>query len=286
MVSIEAVDAVDLQMHTVYSDGAWRPAELFDYLAAHAFRVVAVTDHDTLDHTEELIALGAARGVMVLPAVEVTTGWRDVRADLLCYAPYGASITDGALRAVARATERTQYENTLAVHEELMRRDFTFPRQGEVLAAHDGRLRLPIDNARLLLGHGYTQTLDAAIALMRGAGYRSIAAPLAEAVVAAHESGFVALLAHPGRIGDEISRFDPPLLAEVLQEIPLDGIEVLYPTHTAAQTAAYAGLVAERGLLRSAGSDSHGPQQRLPIPYPAVSCARLLARCGITVATV
>ena len=65
--------------------------------------------------------------------------------------------------------------------------------------------------------------------------------------------------------------------------MPLDGIEVYYPLHTAAQVAAYEALARERGLLVSAGSDSHGPRQRLPIAYEARQCAALLARSEVEV---
>jgi hypothetical protein len=33
-------DAIDLQMHTLYSDGAWQPDELMDYLAEHHLLLV------------------------------------------------------------------------------------------------------------------------------------------------------------------------------------------------------------------------------------------------------
>jgi len=275
--------AIDLQMHTVYSDGEWRPTDLLDYLAAHQFRVVAITDHDTLDHTDELVALGAERGVTVVPAVEVTTRWGEHWADLLCFAPIATGFTGDALRSLVARTMRLHFENTLAVHEELLRCGYTFPRQAEVLAAHAGALRRPSDNADLLVRHGYAGDFSQALDLLRDAGFHSIYAPLEEAVAAAHESGGVAILAHPGRQDVEISRFDPSLLAELLRVIPLDGIEVLYPTHTSEQLAAYSAFVAERALLRSAGSDSHGPSHRLPIPYPAATCAAFLGRCGIAV---
>jgi histidinol phosphatase-like PHP family hydrolase len=280
---IPADAAIDLQMHTIYSDGTWRPAELLDYLAAHGFRVAAITDHDTLDHTGELIALGAERGVTVLPAVEVTTRWGQYWADLLCFAPVSTGFAGDALRDVVGRTRRLQLENTLAVHEELLRRGYAFPRRAEVLAAHGGELRLPRDNANLLVGHGYAGDFFQALEIIREAGFHSIVAPLAEAVAAAHASGAIAILAHPGRQDEEITRFDPPLLTELLAAIPLDGIEVLYPLHTSEQVAAYVAFAAERHLLRSAGSDSHGPGSRLPIAYPAASCAELLAFCGVEV---
>jgi predicted metal-dependent phosphoesterase TrpH len=273
-------DAIDLHLHTLYSDGHWRPVDLFDHLAARGFRAAAVTDHDTLRHVDEMRLLGMERGIAVLAGVEVTTSWRGITAHLLCYA---AHFTGSALDALCQQTEQAQLDNTRAVHAELLRRGYTFPRKSEPLAEHDGQPVRPVDNATLLHAHGYASGLDAALAMIADAGYRQISAPLADALAAAHADGAVALLAHPGRGGGEIHRFDPNLLGALLDDLPLDGVEVHYPTHTSEQTAAYVALVGHRGLLSGAGSDSHGPRQRLPIAYPAHLAAALLAHCGITV---
>jgi 3',5'-nucleoside bisphosphate phosphatase len=278
---VRGEDAVDFQLHTVYSDGAWQPVDLFDYLAAHDFRAVAVTDHDTLEHADELVALGAERGIIVLRACEVSTSWRGGRTDLLCF---GGWLTSDALARFVCDIERRQYENTLAVHEELLLRGYTFSHMAAELAYQGGKLRRPSDNARLLLRHGYADTPSAAMAMIRDAGYVSITVPLGEAVEAAHASGAAALIAHPGRNSDGIQSHSPAVLAEILTEIPIDGAEVLYPLHTPQQVEEFSAFIAERGLLSSAGSDSHGPRHRLPIPYPASTCAALLVRCGVEVA--
>jgi predicted metal-dependent phosphoesterase TrpH len=278
--SVRGADAVDFQLHTICSDGHWQPVELFDYLAAQRFRAVAITDHDTLEHSDELVALGAKREIIVLRAVEVSTTWRDGRTDLLCFA---GELTGEELSALVRNTQHRQFENTLAVHEELVRRGYAFPQMAEDLARHSGKLRLPSDNMRLLIRHGYAATSAVALDMIRNAGYVSITVPLAEAVRAAHTSGAVALIAHPGRNSDGIQLHSPAALAAILSEIPIDGAEVLYPLHTPQQVEEFSAFIAERGLLRSAGSDSHGPRQRLPIPYPASTCAALLARCGVEV---
>jgi predicted metal-dependent phosphoesterase TrpH len=277
---VRGEDAVDFQIHTIYSDGHWQPVELFDYLAAHAFHAVAVTDHDTLEHADEMVALGVERGIIVLRACEVSTTWRGGRTDLLCFA---GELTSDTLATFVRDIERRQYENTLAVHEELARRGYAFPQMADELAFQGSALRLPGDNARLLLRHGYAATPRDALVMIRDAGFVSITVPLAEAVDAAHASGAVALIAHPGRNTDGIQLHSPSVLAEILTEIPIDGAEVLYPLHTPRQVEEFSAFIAERGLLRSAGSDSHGPRQRLPIPYPAAACAALLARCGVEV---
>lgn len=277
---------IDLQLHTIYSDGQWQPEELMEYLAAQGFRVAAVTDHDTLAHVEEIQALGGGRGVRVIAATELTTSWHERPAHLLCYAERFVGGAEGVLAEVARATEQGQLANTRAVHAELLRQDYAFPHEAEVLARQGGRVMRPIDNARLLVEHGYAAEIKQALEMVREAGYVQVTAPLVEAVAAAHASGAVAVLAHPGRGGGEIHRYEPDLIEAVLAEVPLDGIEVYYPLHTAAQGAAYEALAQERGLLVSAGSDSHGPRQRLPIEYEARQCAALLARCGVEVQTV
>ncbi len=273
-------EAIDLHVHTVHSDGRWHPVELFDHLAGAGFRVVAVTDHDRVDHVADMQALGTARGIAVIAGVEVTTEWRGLNAHVLCYA---SRFEGDALASLVRRTERHQLQNTYEVYEELERRGFRFPRRNEVLWEREGQLVRPIDNATLLLEHGYAPDLERALAMIQEAGYRQIVAPIDAAVAAAHASGAVALIAHPGRGGGEIRQYDPPVLEEMLSSVALDGIEVYYPTHTPEQVAAYALLASRRGLLVGAGSDSHGPRQRLPVAYPASGCADLLSRCGVDV---
>ncbi len=280
---------IDLQLHTVYSDGDWEPVALFDHLAAAGFRLAAVTDHDRMDRLSELTALGAARSVGVVPGVEVTATWHGRVAHLLCYAGPGPTPDaptlppDGALARLTAATVAGVRANTAAVRAELERRGYAFPRAEEVLAALPDPLARPASNARLLLAHDYVATTGEALALMAEAGYHIISAPLAEAVAAAHADGALALLAHPGRHDAEIPRYPPELLAQVCDEVPLDGIEAYYPRHTPEQTAGYLAFARERGLLVSAGSDSHGPRQRLPIAYPARDVAALLERLGVTI---
>jgi hypothetical protein len=96
---------------------------------------------------------------------------------------------------------------------------------------------------------------------------------------AAHCSGAVCLLAHPGR-GDGFVTYDLSLLDQFRREVAIDGLEVYYPRHTPAQTAAYRQYARRHQLLMSAGSDSHGLDQP-PIKYRAEWSRDLLERVGI-----
>ena len=278
--TLSAHDAVDLHMHTTYSDGQWSPVALFDQLASQQFRLVAVTDHDRVDRIGEMQELGAARNIAVLAGVEVTTDWNGLMAHLLCY---GFNPAGGALAALTHQTFTGQLANTEAVHAELLRRGYTFPRQAATLAANGGVLVRPRDNAVLLLDHGYVADIQAGKALMTEAGYRSIGVPLADAIAAAHADGGVAIIAHPGRREAGFTFYTPTLLDDVRAAgLPLDGIEVYYPTYTPEQVQEYEAYVKQHRWLAGAGSDSHGPRQRYPIVYQADQIAALLERCGMT----
>lgn len=277
-----AADAtVDLHTHTLHSDGHWQPEELLSHLTRQGIVAAAVTDHDTVEHVDGLRELGREFGIHLLVGTEVTTNWRGMPAHLLCYA---AALTSDVLATLIQRTEQQQLANTCYIYRTLVKeRGYAFPRQRELLLERDGAVVRPIDNAQLLLHHGYARDLPHALDMIREAGYVQVTAPLEDVVAAAHASGAVTVLAHPGRGGGEIQRYEPEQIEELLISVPLDGLEVYYPTHTPAQTAAYEALARRRGLLVSAGSDSHGPRQRLPIAYPAHLCAALLDRCGVEV---
>jgi len=109
---------------------------------------------------------------------------------------------------------------------------------------------------------------------------------MAEAVEIVHRSGGVALIAHPGRgqtEPEEFTDYTSDVLDQVRAEIPLDGIEVYYPTHPPERVEMYQAYARKHDLLISAGSDSHGPPGRLPIKYRAELCRRLLEQMGIEV---
>jgi predicted metal-dependent phosphoesterase TrpH len=271
---------IDLHMHTTYSDGRWSAEQLIEYLVKEGFALVAVTDHDRIDTINGVRALAAARGLPVLPGVEMSTEWRGHMAHVLCY---GFDPERTALQEVINAVARRQEQQTQEVHEELQRRGYRFPRMAELLAAQGGRPRRPRDNPFLLIEHGYARDWASAMAIAREAGLRTIYADMAETVEAVHRSGGVALIAHPGRREHGFTFYDRELLDRVRAEVPLDGLEVYHPYHSPETIESYLAYVGQHDLLLSTGSDSHGHAGRLPIKYRAEISRRLLERLGIQV---
>lgn len=271
--------AVDLHMHTTYSDGRWPAQQLIDYLAEQGFDLVAVTDHDRVDKVAEIQALGAEKGLPVLPGVEMSTRWQGHIAHLLCY---GFDPANNTLGNLTEKIVRLQLENTHEVNAELRKRGYDFPRQEVLLAENGGQLWRPADNAYLLMEHKHAPDWQTAMKMIRDAGFHSILANLAEAVDIAHQNGATCIMAHPGRRDGEFTYYDTSMLDQLRAEIPLDGIEVYHPYHNAEARQMYLEYVQKHHLLLSTGSDSHGVANRLPLKYKAETSRPLLERLGVS----
>ncbi len=272
--------AIDLHMHTTYSDGRWSAVDLLDYLALEGFSLVAITDHDLVETVPHVQQLGATRQVSVLAGVEISTQWHGQMGDVLCY---GFDPHDQALQALTGRVRQAQKDNAETVYAELVRRGYEFPRRSEILK-NGGELRVAGDCANLLIKHAYVSDWASASVLIRDAGYCEYKADMAETVDIVHQCGGIALIAHPGRGQVEPKDFTfytPALLDEVLAEVPLDGLEVYHPTHSPSLIQSYLDYVQQHQLLFSAGSDSHGPPGRMPIKHPAKLCQALLERLDI-----
>jgi predicted metal-dependent phosphoesterase TrpH len=270
--------AIDLQMHTTLSDGTWTPEALMDHLVAEGFGLVAITDHERTDTVAFWQQLGAKKGLPVLVAVEMTARWRGEYTDVLCFGFVGE---ENELSKLAQDIIRRQEEAIRVVYENLCRKGLVFADGDLAIILTSPSAQQPADLMALLDKYGYSTKEVSAYQMLVDAGFQWTTCEIADACEAAHRSGAMCLLAHPGR-GSGWLRFDETLLDELHQEVPIDGLEVYYPAHTPEQINSYLEYAKQHDLLVSAGSDSHGPDKK-PIKYQAELCQKLLARLGIRV---
>ncbi len=272
--------AIDLHLHTLYSDGTWTPEALLDYLAGEGFGLAAIADHDRLEKVTALQQLAAERQLPLLRGVEMTTVWQGEMTDLLCY---GFGPEENALSVLALDVARRQCENTRSAVEKLQHQGYTFPQPAAALAAllEKPSSRQPHALAALLRQQGYGTADRPAGQIAMEAGVDFATTDLPAVVDAAHRSGAVCLVAHPGR-GDGFMGFDALLLDQLRAEVPVDGLEVYHPRHSPEQVALYRDYARQHGWLVSSGSDSHGPEKP-PIKYRAELSRALLERMGVAV---
>jgi 3',5'-nucleoside bisphosphate phosphatase len=277
-LTLSADSAVDLHLHSTLSDGRWMLEELLDHLCREQFSLAAITDHDRPDTAATVQQLARERSLPVLAAVEMSATWKGEMTDLLCF---GFGPGPNALDDLAQDLLRRQQENTRLVFENLQRQGLGLPTDALVAILAQPGVRQPHAIAALLKEHGYGRGEPSVGKLIQAAGYRFVANDPAAIAKAAHRSGAVCLLAHPGR-GDGLVTYDVPLLDRFRQEAAIDGLEVYYPQHTPTQTAQYLEYARRHALLVSAGSDSHGPDNP-PIRYRAELCRSLLERLDIRI---
>lgn len=279
--------AIDLQTHTVYSDGVWTPDKLIDHALQEQFSLIAITDHDRVDTVASVQVLAMEKKLPVLAAVEMTTTWRGEMTDVLCY---GFDPDQNELNALAQAVLHRQQANTQVVYDYLLGKGYAFshPPVGEAQPVDELRAILEKPSAQhphalvaLLKKYGYGTGEVSPGKILREAGVAFETSEIAAVVEAAHRSGAVCLIAHPGR-GDGFPRFDVRLLDQLREDVPIDGVEAYYPVHTPEQTAMYLDYAQRHRLLVSSGSDSHGPDGA-PIKYRAELSRDLLERVGIQV---
>jgi predicted metal-dependent phosphoesterase TrpH len=284
--------AVDLHLHTTWSDGTWTPEGLIDHLLREQFALAAITDHDRPDTVTALQPLALDKHLPLLVGVEMTTLWHDEMSgkdelsgldnmtDLLCF---GFGPPPNALNDIALDLLRRQRENTREVYENLGRKGYAFPGEPDALAAilEQPGPQQPHALAALLKRHGYGSGEPSVGRIVLDAGCIFAMNDLAAVVDAAHRSGAVCLIAHPGH-KDGFVTYDVQMLDKLRQDIPVDGLEVYTPKHTPDQTAMFLEYARRHHLLTSAGSDSHKPEKP-PIKYRADLVRDLLERVGIQI---
>jgi predicted metal-dependent phosphoesterase TrpH len=267
-----AAPTFDLQSHSLCSDGALAPADVVARAAEAGVELLALTDHDTVDGVEEALTAGAAHGVAIVPATEISTV--DGRYEDLHLLGYGIDHRD------TRLAER--------LREARADRELRAERMGERLRA----LGLAVDDAPLARRRAAGRPLGrphlAAAVLAHPANAERLAheglddvssfipaylipgAPaylartrpsVAEAIGWIHDAGGLAVWAHPFW---DLAADDEVLAAiDRFRAAGLDGVECFYVTHSAAQTRLLADRCAKLSLLATGSSDYHGPSHRL-----------------------
>jgi predicted metal-dependent phosphoesterase TrpH len=244
---------IDLHAHTSASDGSNSPRELVSAAAAAEVEVLAVTDHDTVAAVAETRAAGERLGVEVLAGCEVTALVGDRVVHVLLY---GEGLLAPDLADAVEAARRGRQARNLAIGERL--RELTGVGYEAAIAVADGSALSRAHFARALVAErvvaDVAEAFDRYLSSGRPAYVPAPSVSVTDAVAIAGKAGGIAVLAHPGRLGDaERDR----VVTEAL-EAGIDGIEVWHSQHDAELRRRLLRLVDRHGLLATGGSDYHG----------------------------
>jgi 3',5'-nucleoside bisphosphate phosphatase len=264
----------DLQSHSTHSDGVLSAIEVVQRAANAGVQLLALSDHDTVNGVAEAIVEGERLGLRIVPAVEISAvddGSQMPRElHILGYNidHTGPPLTDRLQEFLADREKRT-----LRMRDALREVGFELDEEeiqqrinegkpigrphlaGAVLRAAENAERLRAEN------------IDDVGSLIRGYliegkdAFRLRETPtVTQAIDAIHESGGVAVWAHPfwdvadnAEVLDSVARF---------HALGIDGVEAFYITHTRENTELLVRRCAELGLLTTGSADFHGPENR------------------------
>jgi predicted metal-dependent phosphoesterase TrpH len=280
---------IDLQSHSLNSDGALPAAAVVAAAAAAGVELLALSDHDTVGGIDEALAAARERSIALLSATEISAvdadyedlhvlGYRIDHHDPLLLERLADARADRGRRA-ERMVARLR-ELGFAIDETPLdaRREQGKPIGRPHLAA--AVLAHPDNAARLASeGHSDVSSFIPAYVIPGAPAYSGRTRPtVAEAIEWIHDAGGLAVWAHPfwdikdpGAVLQAIDRY---------RAAGLDGVECFYVTHDEQQTQLLSRRCEELGLITTASSDYHGPEHRLFSRFLAYQLYGLEPRLG------
>lgn len=284
-----AAPTFDLQSHSRHSDGALAPAEVVAAAAQAGVRLLALSDHDSVDGVPEAQDAAREAGIGLVPATEITSIDGD-HADLhmLGYlidphdrrllerlAGFRSQREGRAEKIVARIRELGfEVQQSILDTRATEGKSIGRPHIAQAVVAHPG-------NAERLAAEERTDPTAFLVAyLIEGTpAFVAREGPsVPDAIATIHEAGGVAVWAHPfWDIGEEAA-----VLATIdrFRGYGLDGVECFYVTFDQAQTELLARRCEELGLLSTGSSDFHGPEHRQFSRFRAFGTYGLTPRLG------
>jgi len=268
---------IDLHLHSTFSDGTYTPTELVQTAQQRHLRAIAITDHDTVDGTDEAMAAARRFGIRAVAGVELSVFDGDVHFHLL---GYNFDWHDKRLLDGLRTLQESRQKRNSAIICRLrdMGLDVSEPElQALSVDGQTGRPHI----ARLLVNKKVVKTIDQAFDLYLKKGRCAYVSrfiyQVDEAIALIHGSGGSAVLAHPLQISSSVERIESLLTR--LRKSKLDGLETFYPTQRGKFLKNLRRIAREHGLYETGGSDYHGEirpntsmagGKNLKVPYELV----------------
>jgi predicted metal-dependent phosphoesterase TrpH len=254
---------IDLHIHSTASDGTLTPEQVVTRAQELGLRAIALADHDTVGGVEPALTAAKDTGLLMLPAVEISTDWQSTEIHMLGYFLDCNNPELLERLALIREAREGRAEKMVTRLREL---GMNISYESVLERANGGSVGRPHVAAELAT-RGYVrnqpEAFDRYLARDKPAYIPRYKLSYEEAIGIIRRSQGLPVLSHPGLVKDD---------RKVRGMLPaLGGLEAYHTAHTAAQGQKYARLAREKGLLITGGTDSHGPGGSLPVEIGAVA---------------
>jgi len=262
---------IDLHTHTHFSDGEHAPTQLVELAQQRGIRILAITDHDTLDGIAEAREAAKNKGLHIVPGIELSTQFKGREVHLLGHFVDPSHAKLLTVCQHMQSARKQRMEGMLKKLEELhislsMEEVLALSPQGRFSRSH---------LAQALVQKGICKNVYVAFELYLKAG-KPAWLPLTqtsttEAIAWLHQAKGTASLAHPS-----VSHLNEEDI-EALFHHGLDGIEADHPEHSWAERNRWKTMAHRLQLVTLGGSDFHGKHTQRTLGCMPTSEAEFLA---------
>lgn len=267
----------DLHTHSAFSDGVLSPTELIDLAYRRGVRIMALTDHDTIEGLPEAFATAARYpDLTLIPGVEIST---DVPGSEVHVLGHFIDWQNQEFQRRLLHMRQSRLRRARKMVDKLAALGKPVEWERVQSLASEGAIGRP-HIARALLEAGHITTINEAFDLYlsrNGPAYveREHLTPAQVVEMIAAANG-LPTLAHPREL-NQLEEF-----LSQLKAAGLIGMEVYYQDYSPEEIERLRAVADRFALIPLGGSDYHGlggPQEREPgdIPLPDEPVERLLA---------
>jgi predicted metal-dependent phosphoesterase TrpH len=248
--------AIDLHIHSTYSDGTMSPRDLVNLAKKKGLRAISLTDHDTVDGVTEAISSCKGDGFEVISGIEMGAKYSGITIHILGYL---FDPNNSPLRKALKKLQDARNERNGHILLRLNKLGIDISDTELRNISRVGQTGRP-HIAKMLLKKGVVKTIDEAFArfLRKGAvAYvPRFLYTVEEVFTLLRRAGGIGVLAHPLQI--QHSDMNVTTAIEQLTILGMDGIETYYPTHSKKTRNILIRSAEACNLVLTGGSDYHG----------------------------
>ncbi len=256
----------DLHSHSTASDGTLTPTELVRHAHDAGVGTLALTDHDTTEGVSEARRAAARLDMGLIAGVEISVTWSGQTVHIV-----GLNLDTKHARLEEGLAGLRQFRDwrARAIGRRLENASIPGAYEG-ALALSNGHLVSRTHFARFLVANGHAKDVRDVFKryLVNGKPGHVAGewARLNDAVDWIREAGGQAVIAHPARY--RMTRTKLHKLIKMFRDAGGEALEVVSGSHSRDETYTMARHAKDFGLLCSAGSDYHGPEN----PWIEMGC--------------
>ncbi len=249
---------IDLHTHSTVSDGTYSPSELINKACDLGLKVIALTDHDTLNGIKEAREAAKDR-IIFVPGVEVSIEWSNGECHML---GLGVKEDSSSLNNLLCTLQHSREERGYLIAKRLKDAGFDIEYE-EVAKLVDGTVGRP-HFASYMRDHKMVKTIQEAFDKYLGFGrpfyVEKKNADIKEAISAIRDAKGIPVLAHPMSLYRSW-KYLPSIIHE-FKELGLMGLEAWHPGARYGDCKRLEAVAKEEGLIVTAGSDFHGERRK------------------------